>query len=48
MVKVFPAQQSQAEIKGLPMVERVTKIYESMVQIGVDVRRVTNDATKTQ
>ena len=48
VVKVFPSQQSQAEIKGLPMVERVTKIYESMVQIGVDVRRVTNDATKTQ
>ena len=48
VVKVFPSQQSQAEIKGLPMVERVTKIYTSMLQIGVEVRRVTNDATKTQ
>jgi len=30
------------------MVERVSKIYTSMIQIGTEVRRVTNDATKTQ
>ena len=48
VVKVFPSQQSQAEIKGLPMVERVTKIYTSMLQIGTEVRRVKSDATKGQ
>lgn len=47
VVKVFPSQQSQAEIKALPMVERVSKIYLAMLQIGTEVRRVSNDATKT-
>lgn len=30
------------------MVERVTKIYTSMLQIGTEVRRVKSDATKGQ
>ena len=48
VVKVFPAQQSQAEIKALPMVDRVAKIYTSMLTIGADVRRTANDPSKNQ
>lgn len=48
VVKVFPANTSQAEIKALPMVERVSKIYLAMLMIGTEVQRVTNDPTKTQ
>lgn len=45
-VRFFPPQSSQAEIKALPMTERVQKIYLAMIQIGGEVRRVLNDPTK--
>lgn len=47
-VRSFPAQQSQAEIKQLPMVEKVSKIYTAMLGIGSELHRVINDPTKTK
>ena len=47
-IRSYPSQQSQAEIKGRPLIERVQKIYQSMVQLGIEVRRVTNDPTKSK
>ena len=47
-VRAFPSNQSQAEIRSVPLIERVQKIYLSMIQIGNEVRRVTNDPTKTK
>ena len=47
-VRSFPAQQSQAEVRSVPLIERVQKIYLSMIQIGNEVRRVMNDPTKTK
>ena len=42
----FPAASSQAEVKSLPQVERVEKIYLAMLNIGTETRRIVNDVTK--
>ena len=47
-VRSYPSQQSQAEIKGFLLTERVQKIYHAMIQLGGEVRRVLNDPTKTK
>jgi hypothetical protein len=47
-VRQFPAAQSHAEIKGLPLLERVSKIYLSMLQLGGELRRVLNDPSKNK
>ena len=45
-VKSLPSNQSQAEIRALNLLDRVSKIYLSLIQIGNEVRRVANDPSK--
>jgi len=47
MVKSYPQSQSNAEIRQLPQqVEKVSKIYHSMLNIGTTVRAVMSDPSK--
>lgn len=39
-VKSYPSQQSQAEIKNLPQLEKVSKIYSAMLEIGTTVTQL--------
>ena len=39
-VKVFPASQSQCEMKSMPQLERVYHIYTTFLTIGEEVRKV--------
>ena len=39
-VKSYPSQQSQAEIKNLPQLEKVSKIYLAMIEIGQTVTQL--------
>jgi len=48
-VKSYPQNTSNAEIRQLPQqVEKVSKIYLSMLKIGALVRDVMNDPSKTK
>ena len=45
-VKSLNPSQSQAEIKSLPMVDRIHKVYQSMLTIGQELQRVLKDPNK--
>ena len=47
-IRSFNGAQSQCEIKGLPMFERVQKIYTAMIALGIEVRRVLHDPSKNK